>query len=132
MGYTHYWRISRDLTPAEWELFIEVVRDIFKDEMTNGIRLTGWDCTGKPLADGTEVAFNAADGLESVNITRVRRELKGWELEFGPEERGFCKTDRRPYDRAVRRVLAALADIASDAIGLGTDDSVGLDVFKFA
>jgi hypothetical protein len=144
MGYTHYWRQTRNLTIAEWSQITTDVQTILKHiQQRGGVNLgnsmgergTSPDFTPDPNA---HFAFNGwgDDAHETFAINRNKL----------PEGGDFCKTARKPYDIAVTAVLCYLGTfhlmgdidetrkpiigISSD--GKGKDFLAGLEVARVA
>ena len=93
MGYTRYWeRTNKPLT----EDFVDFCNEVFKTCDKLGIEIHNWDGFGKPTVTTDIIAFNG-DGENHINH-------EGFVLnnEVGFD---FCKTDRKPYDYAVRTIL---------------------------
>ena len=93
MGYTRYWkRTDKEIT----EDFIEEVRDILNDCARKGIAIRNWDGDGQPEVSLNCIAFN---GNRKENLDHESFVIDG-QTGFN-----FCKTARKPYDYAVRKVL---------------------------
>ncbi|MFA5186561.1 MAG: hypothetical protein WC551_08815 [Patescibacteria group bacterium] len=121
MGFTHYWRQSRDFTAKEWGRIAEVARACVAKAEHEGIRLAGWDGTGEPLIDSDRVSLNGREdeSCETFLLTRVR------ESDFN-----FCKTRERPYDDVVVSILFAAKSIAPNAISVSSDGGDDAIVMK--
>jgi hypothetical protein len=93
-----------------FDLFTKEVALIIAAAVAKGIRVTGWDGTGQPHVDTELVSFNgdASRGIdcETCHIPRVF-EPEPWMEQFVVDGlyRGFCKTNRHPYDAVVVAVL---------------------------
>lgn len=96
MGYTHYWRGAREITPA----FLVGVGQI----------LDAFEASGEPL-DRYDVS------LEAIHFNGCEPDCCE-DFDFLGET--FCKTRREPYDVAVTAVLALAAHL-----GLATVTSDG-------
>ncbi len=94
MGYTRYWeRTSEPLT----EDFLEAVREILEDCDKRGIIVRdGWG-ENIPKVTLEEVAINGNAETELDHET--------FYLDNEPSDFEFCKTARKPYDYAVRKIL---------------------------
>lgn len=112
MGYTHYWQRSRDFTESEWDEICAATRKII-DTAPFQISICGPLGTGKPQVNKDLLRFNGTgkNGLdhETFQIDRLQ----------SPDDWGFCKTARKPYDVVVTAVLTYLAncwniDVSSD------------------
>lgn len=60
MGYTHYWRRSPDLTPADFHQFVEDVKLIVEALQLKGLKFAGPTGTGQPELTPQVVAFNGS------------------------------------------------------------------------
>ena len=108
MGYTRYWkRTDKEITAD----FCIEVENILKECAKKGIAIRGWDGTGKPNIDTSGISFNG-NGKENLDHeSMVIDKRTGF---------NFCKTARKPYDYAVRKVLKAaerhglVYDVSSD------------------
>ena len=96
MGYTNYWdRTEKPLT----QVFIDGVKRIIKDSEKKGITIRGWDGNGEPSISLDKVSFNGNAEYKLNHETcyfNNREDDRGF---------GFCKTERKPYDYTVKRVL---------------------------
>lgn len=109
MGYTHYWTLSRPMTPDE---FAAVAGDIAKIVAAAGVPLASeYDETDPPQADAELIRWNGAgdDGHETFYLA--------------PDSTGFsfCKTAAKPYDVAVTASLLALKDRLGDVVRVESD-----------
>ena len=107
MGYTRYW--TRTEKPITQE-FIDEVERIFADCEKRDIRICNWNGKDNPTVTMDMVAFNGNGIIGADHESCV----------FDNNKTGFdfCKTARKPYDYAVRRVL-----VAAETLGLVTDVS---------
>jgi len=117
MGYTHYWKQTRDLTAGDMGAIAHALQAI--NDNTD-VLIAGWDGDGEPEMSFETLGFNGvgADGHETFRINGER------ELPYPsakPEQLGwaFCKTARKPYDIVVTAMLTILAadygfDVSSD------------------
>lgn len=98
MGYTHYIRGPRTITPA----LVKDVQDIIAVAATQGIVIAGWDGTGSPIVSTDEIRLNG-----------LAPELDHETLVISPEATGFafCKTARKPYDAVVCAILIRTAEL---------------------
>lgn len=107
MGYTRYWK--RTEKPITQE-FIDEVRRIFEDCKERGITICDWDGNGTPTITMDTIVFN---GNREIGADHESCNFSNYNTGFD-----FCKTARKPYDYAVRRVL-----IAAETLGIVTDVS---------
>ena len=98
MGYTRYWvRTEKPIT----EDFVEEVKEIIRDCAKKGIAIRGCDGKGKPLVTTEIISLN---GNADYNLYHESFVIDG---EIGFQ---FCKTARKPYDYAVRKILKKAKD----------------------
>jgi NOL1/NOP2/fmu family ribosome biogenesis protein len=111
MGYTHYWTIKEELTPAQFKEWTEGIKAIVETATEAGIALGNGLGFDAPNIDETLVAFNGVGegGLETFGI-------KLDDLGFD-----FCKTARKPYDAVVTASLIHAKKIFGDAIEVTSD-----------
>lgn len=96
MGYTRYWkRTDKKIT----EDFVEEVKDILKDCAKKGIAIRDYMGDGKPEVTLEYIGFN---GNHKENLDHETFAITNHDTNFN-----FCKTARKPYDYAVRKVLKA-------------------------
>ena len=109
MGYTRYW--VRTNKPIDEE-FLNEVKKIISTSEKKGIHICNADGTGLPIVSEEGIHLNGNGELgcdhESFSVTNTAC-------------REFCKTERKPYDYTVRRILKA-----GEKLGIFTDiDSDG-------
>jgi hypothetical protein len=111
MGYTHYWTITKELTPAQFKEWTEGVKAIVETAIEAGISLGNGLGFDAPNIDETLVAFNGVGegGHETFGI-------KLDDLGFD-----FCKTAQKPYDAVVTASLIHAKKIFGDAIEIKSD-----------
>lgn len=110
MGYTHYWRPTRDLTEDEWDNVRQVAKTILKDN--HGIILDNEPTDSQNLSITYEsILCNGIgdDGHETFYLTRKMR-----------NDFEFCKTAQKPYDKYIVAMLIAVAQI-TDSISVSSD-----------
>jgi len=109
MGYTRYWKRTEEKITQE---FIDDVNAILEDCKRKGIRIRdGWG-ENEPIVTLNEVYINgnAEKGLDHETFA----------IDNEPSDFEFCKTARKPYDYAVRKILAKakkyglVTDVRSD------------------
>jgi hypothetical protein len=133
VGYTHYWRQTRNLTRDEWAAMTADFTELFNyAQHMAGIPLAdGMGEAGtQPIIGKSNIAFNGVgdDHHETFFIRRVR----------DPEDYEFCKTAQKPYDAVVTACLCYLSTcldtpafrVSSD--GSGPDFLDGLDLARKA
>lgn len=141
MGYTHYWTQSRDFSTAEFEeVTADVVAILADAEQRYEIAICDEAATPhtSPTVTPDALAFNGTDigdqGHESFVLPRVRvlepwqdRKHLGWDA---------CKTERKPYDRAVTAALCYLATVVEShtvtSDGSGANFLAGLELARQA
>ncbi len=116
MGYTHYWTIKGGLMYGTKEQMLANVRKVVKAHRS--IIQYDYDNSKAPHVTEESICFNGIeeDGHETFLVRRF----------FGYD---FCKTDRKPYDLPVCKVLLILKahygnhmDLSSDGFDLGPDE----------
>jgi len=110
MGYTHYWRPTRDLTEDEWDNIRQVAKTILKDN--HGIILDNEPTDSQNLSityDSVLCNGIGDDGHETFYLTRKMR-----------NDFEFCKTAQKPYDKYIVAMLIAVAQI-TDSISVSSD-----------
>ena len=110
MGYTHYWRPTRDLTEDEWDNIRQVAKRILKDN--HGVILDNEPTDSQNLSityDSILCNGIGDDGHETFYLTRKMR-----------NDFEFCKTAQKPYDKYIVAMLIAVAQI-TDSITVSSD-----------
>jgi len=101
MGYTRYWeRTDKPITDD----FVEEVKEIIEDCTKKGITICGHDGNGKPKVNLKEIALNGNANAEK-DLSYESFIITNKRLGFD-----FCKTERKPYDYAVRKILKLAKD----------------------
>jgi hypothetical protein len=111
MGYTHYWTIKEELTPAQFKEWTEGIKAIVETATEAGIPLGNGLGFDAPNIDETLVAFNGV-GEGGHETFGIRLEDKGFD---------FCKTAQKPYDSVVTASLIHAKKIFGDAIEISSD-----------
>lgn len=117
MGYTRYWDRTDEPINAQ---FVRFVNRTIADCETRGIHICDGNGEGKPVVMMGKILLNG-DGA---------RDLDHETLYFtdDPDEVGFnfCKTARKPYDYAVRKILkgAELYGIVTNVRQDGPNDEI--------
>jgi NOL1/NOP2/fmu family ribosome biogenesis protein len=111
MGYTHYWTIKEELTPAQFKEWTEGVKVIVETAIEAGIQLGNGLGFDAPNIEETLVAFNGVGegGHETFGIR------------LGDEGFDFCKTAEKSYDAVVTASLIHAKKIFGDAIEIKSD-----------
>ena len=110
MGYTHYWRQTRDLTENEWDNVRQVAKKILKDN--HGVILDNEPTDSQNLSityDSVLCNGIGDDGHETFYLTRKMR-----------NDFEFCKTAQKPYDKYIVAMLIAVTQI-TDSITVSSD-----------
>jgi hypothetical protein len=119
MGYTQYWRQSRDFTDTEWlDLCGEAFRIVGLAKLL-GVDVAGPYAKGEPEINIVKIRLNGRapnDSCETFGLNKYKRELGGWETPCPVGVFDFCKTRRRPYDKVVVSILHAAKNIAPGVI----------------
>ena len=111
MGYTHYWRLNRDLTAAETVAVSKGARKILRAVRADGIELQfAYGDKSKGFVQPDGVFFNGTGDYSHEDFVFL---FQGHEA--------FCKTARKPYDAAVVAILAMIKRLVPDAIDLSSD-----------
>lgn len=105
MGYTHYWRSSEDMTPAQWGDICTYAHRLFDTAGDYGIVLQHEydEPDTKPDINDYSIQFNGKDeeGHETFYLTREATRF------------AFCKTARKPYDLIVGKLLWYVAQVVT-------------------
>ena len=110
MGYTHYWT-SRGFTGKEWSQLTSATAAIIERAKKSGIEIVDPMSEGPAHIRDLQIAFNGPRQAACEPFILGRTAA-----------RGFCKTQRLPYDDVVVAVL-----IAAEATGALTWTSDGKD-----
>lgn len=111
MGYTHYWRMSRDFTALEWEQISGAASELIKASPTE--LAGGYRHENEPPAIDKEVIY--------FNAKKEDEQCEDFCLTAGCQDFEFCKTAARPYDTVVVAILAFAAKVAPSAITVSSD-----------
>ena len=96
MGYTRYWNRTNKKITSE---FVVAVEQVIADCNSKGILIrNGWG-EENPVVTMDEICIN---GDATTDLDHESLYLSNKEKDMGF---GFCKTARKPYDYAVRRIL---------------------------
>ena len=138
MGYTHYFYHKRAFTDAEWKAICAETSRIITAATGAGIKLAWANGDGVPEvgdASGGDVGRIVLNGEcpldhEALYLTQNPDPLLR-EHEPGEGRFAFCKTALKPYDAVVVSVLAAIAEIAPDAMTIRSDGGAAALVKQF-
>lgn len=149
-GYTRYWNIDRPFDDDQWDRILSGAREIIQKVESEGISIRGPDGTGQPELGPEKIALNGDKNEEW--IPPYYREMK----EKDPEEFDsvedrikyqteahesfilnrripdsyFCKTARKPYDKAVKSILHLAEETAPDKISVSSDGKTDWELVK--
>jgi len=113
MGYTHYYSQQRDATDSEWDNITATFRTMLRMH-PQPIQLESDE--RKPVRiNKDQIWFNGIedDGHETMVLYKDERGFK------------FCKTARKPYDRAVIALLLFANHFAPGAWEISSDGTEG-------
>jgi hypothetical protein len=115
MGLTHYWERETELRP---DPFRNAVTDMQRITASLPIKLAGRDGAGVPVFDADAVAFNGAagSGCEPFEIHQTQFDRRGRKRFFQ-----YVKTERTPYDLAVKVSLICLKNHLADEVKITSD-----------
>jgi hypothetical protein len=111
MGYTHYWNIKEELTPAQFKEWSDGVKIIVDTAIEAGIQLGNGMGEDAPEIAENLVAFNGVgnNGHETFGIT------------LSDTGSDFCKTAEKPYDAVVTASLIHAKVIFGKSISVSSD-----------
>lgn len=120
MGYTHYWKQTRDLAASEWAGIQHAADAIVERASAEGIRTAA-------IIDDTDLTLNGVDDDAHDDFVLGM---------YTPDELDFCKTARKPYDTVVTALLCYIATLDGayiiDSDGTSEDFAAGLGLAKRA
>lgn len=125
MGYTRYWKRT---DKAYGDDFVNEVQKIFAECASKGIILKDGLGEGSgPQADINRIWFN---GNQEFDLDHETCFIPNTTYEHYEKGFNFCKTARKPYDYAVRKVLALAEEygIITDVSSDGPNDEIISDV----
>jgi len=110
MGYTHYWQHNLDFSEADWKSITDYAKSVIK---TSGIPLAGSHGVKgtKPEITDEDIWLNGVekDSHETFYVARHR-------------DSGFCKTERKPYDKVVVDILLYMNRFTNITVSSDGDD----------
>lgn len=111
MGYTHYWNIKEELTPAQFKEWSDGVKIIVDTAIEAGIQLGNGMGEDAPEIAENLVALNGVgnNSHETFGIT------------FSDIGSDFCKTAEKPYDAVVTASLIHAKVIFGKSISISSD-----------
>lgn len=115
MGYTRYWeRTDKELTVD----FIEAVKEIIADCESKGIHICGGYGEGEPVVRLDKVWING-DASKDLDHETIY-------FDNEPSTFEFCKTARKPYDYALRKILEVAEEegLVTDVRSDGRNDEI--------
>lgn len=117
MGYTHYWENNANVIP---EAALLIIREIVDRAYADGIIQLEHDRQGLPLVTEKVIRFNGVGELGHepflFNAVDAYRTEQGTPFVF-------CKTNRKPYDEVVMKVLIVLKWALKELITIRSDGS---------
>lgn len=123
MGYTHYWRQSRDFTEKEWKQIQDFSKKLLKSKDAKEIITSDKkDCDYLRINDHC-VVFNGKKELshETFALERYVPTDDKYHDKNKDGHFNFCKTAQKPYDLYVVAMLVFANHIAPDALKLSSD-----------
>ena len=121
MGYTHYWENEARAIPAA---ALVILKELLGEAHRAGIVQREFDDPRPPEVTATRIRFNGAGELGHetfcFDVTDGDRTERGRPF-------AFCKTNRKPYDAVVMRVLIVLKAFLKDAVRVTSDGGLHED-----
>ena len=126
MGYTRYWnRTDKNITNE----CITEIKELLKECADKGISIKGTTGVEMPILAGNYIAFNG-DATLPHNHSHEAFEISS--------RTGFncCKTERKPYDYAVRKAIAIcekyglINDVSDDGVNEEIISDEDFDKYK--
>ena len=117
MGYTHYWKLPK-INKKTWAKIQAAAKEIVT-EVPNLLQ-DSFDTTKPPVVGPDIIQFNGKgqDGHETFYVQRS-----------DPGGFNFCKTARKPYDKAVTAVLCVVGHYLTKEGALKKPYSISSDGF---
>ena len=123
MGYTHYWRQSRDFTETEWKHIQDFSKKLLKSDDAKKILTSDKkDCDYLRINDHC-VVFNGKKELahETFALERYVPTDDKYHDKNRDGHFNFCKTAEKPYDLYVVAMLVFANHLAPYALKLSSD-----------
>jgi hypothetical protein len=152
-GYTNHWvylsnpaNPAGGFTDAQWNTIVRETRRIIAKATAQGIVIAGPNGMGAPIVNAERIILNgdANANLEHEDFVLIKapsEEDRRFHLQFqrtigvnSSDEiaRGFCKTNRKPYDGVVASILAVAKRVGKDVFDASTDEGRVKRVFANA
>lgn len=117
MGYTHYWENVAKVIPDE---ALVIIREIVEEAHADGVIQLEHDRTGVPIVSERLIRFN---GVGELGHETFRFDVDDdYRTERGSHF-AFCKTNQKPYDTVVMKVLIVLKWALKDYVSIRSDGS---------
>ena len=117
MGYTHYWENNANVIPVE---AILIIREIVDQAYAGGVIQVEHNRTGLPIVTERLIRFNGVGELGHetfrFDVDDVYRTHEGHHF-------AFCKTNQKPYDAVVMKVLIVLKWALKELVTIRSDGS---------
>jgi hypothetical protein len=137
MGFTHYWRRKKIIEFKKMERIVSDFKMAYR-EIRSHCDLAGVGGVGKPMIDEISIAFNGRRRCDHskksscrgdcshdcVIFSRIAKRVL-WHDPNKKEYFDFCKTNRKPYDLAVKLLLIITKHYLKSAV---TISSNGADI----
>ena len=109
IGYTHYWRRNKDISPETWAKIKDDVSYILNHQMNRGLSDIG-DPDECMITDDV-IRFNGRgdDGHETFLVTRLCPVPASYSSDK-TQSFDFCKTNQKPYDVLVTAALLKILE----------------------
>lgn len=117
-GFTRYWEVEAEFTDEEWEEIKNGTRRIISAVESDGISIAGPHGEGQPEITDEMIALNGDKSEGEWHETFL--------LERDPHS-AFCKTARKPYDRAVKSILHLADKVGGFKIQVNADGETDWD-----
>ena len=152
-GYTNHWvylsnpaNPAGGFTDAQWDTIVRETRRIIAKATAQGIVIAGPNGMGAPIVNAERIILNGdananLDHEDFVLIKAPSEEDRRFHLQFqramggnSSDEiaRGFCKTNRKPYDGVVASILAVAKRVGKGVFDAATDEGRVKRVFANA
>ena len=117
MGYTHYWENSANVIPEE---ALVIIREIVDQAYADSIIQLEYDQQKRPIVNDRLIHFN---GVGDLGHETFRFDVEdGYHTSDG-RPFAFCKTNQKPYDVVVMKVLIVLKWALKALVSIRSDGS---------